>query len=423
MKKLRVGVFGIKRGATFAQLFDINPHTQLTAICDFDKLAVKQFLKGRGDISVYSDYEEFLQHEMDIVVLCNYCTEHAPAAIKALEAGKHVLSEVIACKTLAEGVELCRAVEKSGKVYMYAENYCYFSYILEMKRLYNEGVIGEYLYGECEYVHDCRPIWHILTSSKEHWRNWLPPTYYCTHSLGPIITITHTRPVKVTGFIVPNTLSKEVGRVADDWGIFICQMDNNAITKVIAWSMGPRDSIWYRLHGTKGAMENYRLSETDTLDVYTIEATPDLDYKEEKRSYKPEFVKYKEEARRYGHGGSDFFIVWEFVDSIIRGEKPPIDVYMAMDMTLPGILAYRSALSGNACLEVPDFRKEEVRQRYENDRWSPDPNDRSLPGQPLPSILGEINIPDEIYEKIERKRRKMMIEYEKAIEIGGEEEN
>lgn len=407
MRKLKVGVFGIKRGAVFAQLFDINPHTKLEAICDFDELAVKQFVRDRTDIAIYNDYDKFLEHNLDIVVLCNYCTEHAPAAVKALEAGKNVLSEVIACKTLAEGVELCRAVEKSGKVYMYAENYCYFSYTQEMKRLFEEGVIGEFLYGECEYVHDCRPIWHLLTSGKDHWRNWLPPTYYCTHSLGPIITITHTRPVQVSGFIVPNKLSREVGRVGDDWGVFVCKMDNDAITRVISWSVGPRDSIWYRLHGTKGAMENQRLRDTDVIDVFTIEATPELDYVERRESYKPEFQRYKEEAMKYGHGGSDFFIVWEFVEAILKGERPPIDVYMAMDMTLPGILAYRSALMGNVPLEVPDFRKEEVRKKYENDHWSPDPKDKSLPGQPPPSILGEIEIPEEVYEKIERKRRKL----------------
>ncbi|MBC7326638.1 Gfo/Idh/MocA family oxidoreductase [bacterium] len=417
MKKLKVGVFGIKRGATFAHLFDMNPHTELSAICDADELAVKQFLGDRKEVAVYSDYDKFLEHDLDIVVLCNYCTEHAPAAIKALNSGRSVLSEVIACKTLAEGVELCRTVEKTGKHYMLAENYCYFSYTQEMKRLYEEGVIGEYLYGECEYVHDCRPIFHLLTSGKDHWRNWIPATYYCTHSLGPIITITKTRPVKVVGFVVPNKLSREVGRVGDDWGVFVCIMDNSAVTRVIPWSTGPRDSIWYRIHGTKGAMENNRLRDTDVLNIFTIEATPELEYKENEKSYRPEFRKYQEEARKFGHGGSDFFVVWEFVDSIIKGEKPPIDVYMAMDMTLPGILAYRSAYMGNIPIEVPDFRKEEVRKQYENDHWSPDPKDKHLPNQPTPSVLGEIEIPEEIYRKLDEKRRKVRMEYEKAIEV------
>jgi len=128
MKRLRVGIFGIKRGSTFANLFNINPNTEVVAVCDYDEVFLRNFIKDKEGITSYTDYDKFLEHDIDIVVVCNYCTEHAPAAIKALNSGRHVLSEVIACKTLSEGVELCRAVEKTKKVYMFAENYCFFSY-------------------------------------------------------------------------------------------------------------------------------------------------------------------------------------------------------------------------------------------------------------------------------------------------------
>jgi predicted dehydrogenase len=76
---------------------------------------------------------------MDAVVLANYFHEHAPFAIKALAAGKHVMSETSCNATLAEGVALCRAVEKSGKIYMLAENYPYTQFHMEMRRLYQHG--------------------------------------------------------------------------------------------------------------------------------------------------------------------------------------------------------------------------------------------------------------------------------------------
>lgn len=412
-KKLKAGVLGIRRGAGFARLFEANPHTKLVAICDFDQEQTSQFCAGRKNLAVYSDYDKFLGHDLDIVVLCNYCTEHAPYAIKALGAGKHILSEVIACKTLAEGVALCQAVEKSGKVYMFGENYCYFNYTQEMQRIYRAGTIGEYRYGECEYVHDCRPVWHVLTSGPDHWRNWLPSTYYCTHSLGPIVTITGTRPTKVNGFVVPNKLSRMVGRRGDDWGLFICTMDNQAVTRVIPWSTGPHDSVWYRLHGTKGAMENNRWRETHQLNTFA----PDSQGNFQEKNYVPPFRRYTREAKKAGHGGSDFFIVWDFVESIRKNKKPPIDVYQAMDMTLPGILGYRSACQGNTTLEVPDFRKEEVRKDYENDHWSPDPKDKHIPGQSSPSILGEIEIPDSVHKMLEEARKNKKTTLEEAYRI------
>lgn len=45
-----------------------------------------------------------------------------------------------------------------------------------------------------------------------------------------------------------------------------------------------------------------------------------------------------------------------------------------------------SALQDGVPFEIPDFRKELVRKRYENDKWSPWP----VPGQPPPSIKGFI---------------------------------
>ena len=61
-------------------------------------------------------------------------------------------------------------------------------------------------------------------------------------------------------------------------------------------------------------------------------------------------------------------------------------------MTFVGIQAWRSCLDNGRPFEIPDFRDESVRTRYENDDWSPFPEDRG-PGQPWPSIEGEIKPP------------------------------
>jgi len=56
-RKLRIGVLGMKRGASFARIFDNNLNTKLVAICDFDKNSISKFLGDRKDITVYSDYD------------------------------------------------------------------------------------------------------------------------------------------------------------------------------------------------------------------------------------------------------------------------------------------------------------------------------------------------------------------------------
>ena len=66
-------------------------------------------------------------------------------------------------------------------------------------------------------------------------------------------------------------------------------------------------------------------------------------------------------------------------------------------MSIVGIQGYRSALANGAPGEIPDFRNEEVRKKYENDDWSPFPEDRR-PGQPWPSIRGEVKLTPEAIE-------------------------
>ena len=79
----------------------------------------------------------------------------------------------------------------------------------------------------------------------------------------------------------------------------------------------------------------------------------------------------KEAAEKAGHGGGDFFIVREFFNSIRENRKPMFDEYFATTMASVAILGHRSALEYGTPYDIPDFRKEEDRIRYENDFLTP----------------------------------------------------
>lgn len=73
----------------------------------------------------------------------------------------------------------------------------------EMRLKYQAGELGEFEYGEGEYLHNCEPGWHKLTrGDRNHWRNRMSAFFYCTHSVGPLLHITGMRPIRVTGFNV-----------------------------------------------------------------------------------------------------------------------------------------------------------------------------------------------------------------------------
>jgi predicted dehydrogenase len=389
---IRVGVIGVGRGSRFARGAGALVGMELVALCDQWEEKLRS-VAGELGVAAYTDYNTFLQHDMDAVILANYFHEHAPFAIKALAAGKHVMSETSACLTLAQGVALVEAVERSGKIYMFAENYPYMVYNQEMRRLFQEGVIGDFRYGEGEYVHPMAAYEsNRLSPGYNHWRNWIPATYYCTHSIAPVIYITDTWPVKVNGFVVPyddqdrNRQLRTVRR-SDMAAMIALRMENGAVVKSLHGSLRGHGN-WVRIHGNKGLMENMRWGNQQMLRVRR-EPWEKPEGVPVEELYLPDFPEFQEEALKAGHGGGDFFMNYHFAQAIRTGQQPYLDVYRGVTMSVVGALAYRSALEDSAPVAVPDFRDPVARAAYADDHWSPNPLE-CAPGQPLPSILGDI---------------------------------
>ncbi|MDR1566398.1 MAG: Gfo/Idh/MocA family oxidoreductase, partial [Treponema sp.] len=114
MEKLKIGVFGGSRGITMMNILLRHPEAELVAVCDkyvplLDR-AKKNAEENGKQVALYERFDDFLKHPgLDAVVLANYANEHAVYGVKALEAGKHVLSEVLACETMAQAVQLIEA--------------------------------------------------------------------------------------------------------------------------------------------------------------------------------------------------------------------------------------------------------------------------------------------------------------------------
>ena len=406
MAKLKIGVFGAARGRTMINVLLDHPDAELVAVCDKYVPLLKEVQEKADEhklkITLYENFEDFIKHDMDAVVLANYATEHATYGARLLRAGKHIMTEVLPCETPAQGVELVEAVEQTGLVYAYAENYCYMDRTFEMWRRYEEGDIGKVTYGEGEYIHDCSSIWPQITyGDPKHWRNTVHPFFYNTHSLGPLMMMTGERPAKVTGIMTryfPEYY--EQGLAMMTGGIEMVTTKNGAVFKSIHGGLKREPgSVNYELYGTKGCMETQRFG-TPYLNVW-IEN--DKACQGNLESYIPQQRIDAEMARNFrGHGGADFYATHFWLQRILGREtgRYSIDVYRAMDMGLCGLLAYRSCLAGGVPVDVPDFRDPAQREKYRDDNACTTPEVTGKQLLPRLPVKEQPVAPQAAYDKI-----------------------
>ena len=377
-RTVKFGIFGLGRGSTFYKVVLAN-NGEIVAVCDRNEQKLEKAKEKLGnDLVTYTDFDEFIQHPgLEAIFLCNNFNQHVPFAIKALERGIHVLSECTSNSTMAEGVALVRAAEKSKAIYMLSENYPFMIFNKEMRRVFRGGSLGKLLYAEGEYNHPVDPYDHKelkgLRPYYHHWRNWLPRTYYVTHSLAPLMYITGAWPTRVTAMPVyaPFPEDSLLGTgVQDRAAIITCLNNDDSVFRITGCAAFGAHENSYRICGVNGQIENIRGEHDKVLLRYNKWDTPEG--KEDNSTYTPAWNDPDEQLiKTAGHGGGDFLVIREFFDCIREGKRPEFDVYFATTMASVGILAHRSLLERGTPYDIPDFRREEDRKKYENDHLSP----------------------------------------------------
>jgi predicted dehydrogenase len=357
MKQWRVGIVGLSRGKGFVSVFSAHPQVKVTALCDLDERRLSETGQafGLADSGLFTSFDGFVSAEFDIAVIATPIAFHAEQTVKCVESGKHVLCEQTVAYTLPECEQVLDAVRRSGKAYMMAENYCYFHYVREWKKLVDAGKLGRIYYAEGEYIHEIIDLLVDEKTGRFYWRHERPPIWYCAHTLGPVLMLMNDRIVRAcgltTGFNKMPRYSDHPGFLDIEVGLF--QTQKGAIVKILRSQVASRPHmVWYSLYGTDGHLENQRdrgeglyYSRRDmggyaeAASIPCITSDPNA----------------PEQAGGGGHGTSEYYMIRDFLDALEKGMRPPIDAVRAMDFTVPGILAHESAMRGGAWIDVPLF--------------------------------------------------------------------
>jgi predicted dehydrogenase len=365
MNPVRFGVIGLRRGQSLVSACHAVGSATVNALYDLDAQ------KGRAiadaiQAEFYTDFEAFLDAEIDAVVVASPIPYHATQSIAALSAGKHLLSEVTACHTLADAQALVMAARRANRVYMLAENCCYYDEIELVKRLYEDGRFGEIYYGEGDYVHDCRQLFYT-NDGQLTWRGRGELSVYITHGLGPLLYITGDRVTQVSALAIPGGKFDPAITFPTMYILHMTTAAGRTLRARVDY-VSPRphqSTTFFALQGTRGSYESVR--------GFGDQAKIWLEDEHGPSGFKPpaQWHSLEDQAARYladrravitnaytgGHGMTEYWMLRDFL-AAVRGEKAsPIDVYTGLDYTLPGIYAVESAKQQGAPITVDDPRQ------------------------------------------------------------------
>lgn len=380
-KKLRVGVFGTWRGIAHIRSIQVLDEAEVVSICDKDPDKIEKAKKYCAeDVLVCETYEELLDSGIDLVVLCNYLPDHTACAIRALRKGIAVVTECLAAATMKECVELVEAVEETGVYFSMAENSPYRNACIEMERIFKSGVLGEVMYGEGEYCHPGAPAdAKVHTPDDTHWRVRIPRTYYLTHSLAPLMNITGLMPKRVIGKVVPGRAyaKRRNSSKADAAAMMLVEMENGVLFRVTGSSCLSPKTHWYRLACEKGGVENARTDERAvSLSINAWDLPEEMTSQGCTSFYVPRDDAATREAIKrglpdMGHLLTDFRCVRNYINEILEGRYPDMDVYRSVAMSAVGILGWRSVLDDSKQYDIPDFRDPAARDAFRDDDLDP----------------------------------------------------
>lgn len=367
MKKLTVAVVGLHRGANLADIILKNTNNiELVAVCDLDRALADKYAKEHSIPAVYYSLEEVLKTNVEAVILATPIPNHAEHVIKALNAGKHVLSEVISATTIEDCIRIAEAVKKSGKKYMMEENYCFYRPLTIVKNMVDSGLLGDMYYGESDYLMD----FELRPGFPDSLQEWRRNTYfgrrghpYITHTLGPLCYVLGSDIKKVTCMAA----GKFEGITADKTCALMLETENGGMIRLRNSFMCARPDLYtyYSVQGTKGCYQGA----VGAMDEHKIHIRGLCGSNEWRNVYDFRGFLPKEWQELYEDGTFDdtkddcctlfdsgtAILLNAFAKSVLEDTDPPVNLKRSLNWTAAGILSTQSVNNGGEPVEIPDF--------------------------------------------------------------------
>ena len=380
----------------FAALFQLHPGISAVYATDVIEGRAQRLVDDLGLAGTYADLDAMLADPaIDAVAVFTQRWTHGPIVARALQAGKHVYSAVPMAVTQQEIAEVIDLVSATGLTYMMGETSQYNPATVFARQKAEQGAFGRVFYAEGDYLHDMDLGFYdaYKYSGGDDWKATAsyPPMWYPTHAIGGVLGAMPRLATSVSCIGVRDdrddgVFDKQVSMFDNDFSNMtaLFELDGGGSMRInefrrVGYPSPIRESR-FRWFGTEGSFE--QLAETsvwqdkdgvqDVSDLLASEPAIGLDdplladiAPSLREAFSSGHAKvHQAEAERLpsefdvapdGHEGSHRFLVDDFVRAVAGGTLPTVNAWVAARYTLPGLIAFQSALQDGARLPIPDF--------------------------------------------------------------------
>jgi len=407
--KIKIGLIGVGlRGRSSLNLLLNRDDVIVHSICDIDQDAVDQsnalFKKyDKKAPKVFKDneysYQDLLkQRKIDAVIISTPWKWHFKMAIDAMNEHKYVGMEVGGALNIKECWDLVNTHEQTGTHLFILENVCYRRDVMAVLNMVRKNLFGELIHLECGYQHDLRFVkfndgktvyapgaeFGEKALSEAKWRTQHSidrnGDLYPTHGFGPVaqmlnintgnqcdyLTSTASKSRGLHEYIVkqggkghPNTnIDFKLGDVVTT---VIKTINGETITLQHDTNLPRPYSLGFKVQGTNGIWMD--LNNSIFIEGKTKAHNWESDKKYMEEYDHPLWQKYEHLAEGAGHGGMDWFILNDFVESVKSNTPASLDVYDCATMSVITPLTEASIKGGGTPQKFPDFTQGKWKNR------------------------------------------------------------
>jgi predicted dehydrogenase len=361
---VRVAIVGLGFGAEFIPIYRDHPAAEMYAVCQRDEANLDAVADAFEVPHRYTRLADLLADpDVDAVHINTPIPDHAEHTIAALEAGKHVACTVPMATSVEDCQRIVDAQRASGRIYMMMETVVYSREFLFVKKMLADGELGR--------IQFLRGAHHQEMAGWPGYWEGLPPMYYATHAVGPLLSLAGSPADYVhcvgSGRIADELAVKygspfavESALIAVRGGVLAAEATRSLFETARQYVesfdvYGDRASFeWPQIEGEHPVVfHGEQPSRVDVGDFAELLPEPI-------RKYTQHGVYDLENAhlsfvQGSGHGGSHPHLAHEFVSSIVEGRPPAIDAVTAANWTSVGLCAHQSAMSGGARVDIPRY--------------------------------------------------------------------